>query len=698
MESGAWLGILLAGMSAFFLQSWPAIAQEAPCHEDGPHYGNWSALSCGSLSNAPSISPTQIGQKYGDALIVLTNVAPTPVYSQGSEYRSVAWDCPPSTNYETNSITYTYTAGSVFWTTNSPPAPWNLPGTFTNSFTATAYIVGQSSDTNVCPNLTNTIATVSWCAITNSTNSTPGSMVLTNATINPASGAVGTSFSASAIQMTNNAVVVVTTNCACDSSFNGTSTTNPPPIVLSNWWVATVGTFSTNGTGTNTQTPFTPTDGGIGSVTFYANYTDGCDTNLQMASNSCALWVSTNSTNCVTNGGVGLANTSTNTNFCFGTQVTLSATNLVTNAVLMVTTNCPWNTNLNTSWTTNVVPTIISNWWTITGPGTSYTNYGTGLSTGSLSPLPTNGGMGTATFYVSYTTWTNTTNSLPSYCTNTNSVQVPFNVIQISNWCVATVPANQTRTTIGVGEQVNLVLVGSPPGTFTWTNVGTNSLGTNLSGSLALTTSPTNAFTAPSNASTVNVTVSYAGGSNTLTFAVLEPIGVTHSDLRGLVSGTGYFTTGQVGAGIITTPYFTPTNVSFARLYGLEVGLNATNVNGYYTNFSTNQLAHGNNGANQWFSIMPDNSWFHTNGQYSWDYAWDGGYANPGYGGGYTWIIPGQWKVGTNGTTNNFSTNASWSQTVTLATNGNGDMTVTKFGWSVTRGTNGAYITNSTGP
>jgi hypothetical protein len=95
---------------------------------------------------------------------------------------------------------------------------------------------------------------------------------------------------------------------------------------------------------------------------------------------------------------------------------------------------------------------------------------------------------------------------------------------------------------------------------------------------------------------------------------------------------------------------------------------------------------------------MPDNSWFHTNGQYSWDYAWDGGYANPGYGGGYTWIIPGQWKVGTNGTTNNFSTNASWSQTVTLATNGNGDMTVTKFGWSVTRGTNGAYITNSTGP
>ena len=291
-----------------------------------------------------------------------------PVYSQGSKYRSVTYTCPsPSTTNQTNNITFSYTPNSVFWTTNSTLAPCNLPGTFTSSFTATACIVGQSSDTNACPNLTNMIGTVTWCAITNSTNSTPGSIILTNATINPASGAVGTSFSASVMEITNNAVVVVTTNCACDTNFNGTSLTNPPPIVLSNWWVATVGTFSTNGTGTNTQTPFTPTDGGIGSVTFYVNYTDGYDTNVQTASTNCALWVSTNSTNCVTNGGVGLAITSTNTNFCIGTQVTLSATNLVTNAVLMVTTNCPWNTNLNTFGTNNVAPTIITNWWTVAG-------------------------------------------------------------------------------------------------------------------------------------------------------------------------------------------------------------------------------------------------------------------------------------------------------------------------------------------
>jgi len=96
-----------------------------------------------------------------------------------------------------------------------------------------------------------------------------------------------------------------------------------------------------------------------------------------------------------------------------------------------LTANCACDTSLNTNVGSNLPPIILSNWWTVSGPGT-YTNSGSGLSTGSLSPLPTNGGIGTATFYVSYSTCTNTANSAPWCCTNTNSGQVPFNVLQMT--------------------------------------------------------------------------------------------------------------------------------------------------------------------------------------------------------------------------------------------------------------------------
>ena len=173
--------------------------------------------------------------------------------------------------------------------------------------------------------------------------------------------------------------------------------------------------------------------------------------------------MSTNSTNC-TPGSITLTNVSTSTNFGFGNQATLSVSNIISNAVVTVTTNYPSAPQYNTSWTSNLPPTGVSNWWSVIGPGT-YTTNGTGLS---ASFTPTNGGTGTNTFYVSYTTWTN---SPQPAVTNvfTNSLSVGFNVIQISNVCEATYPTNQSRTNLGVGELVDLSLVGSPGGTFAWT-------------------------------------------------------------------------------------------------------------------------------------------------------------------------------------------------------------------------------------
>ena len=137
-------------------------------------------------------------------------------------------------------------------------------------------------------------------------------------------------------------------------------------------------------------------------------------------------------TNICTPGSVSLTNTSAATNYTLGVAPSLSVSTNATNAALEFKTNCPCVTSLNADITSNPPPIILSNWWTVSGPGPTYANSGSGLSTGPLSPIPTNGGTGTATFYVSYATWTNYANSAPWCCTNTNSVQVPFNVLQIT--------------------------------------------------------------------------------------------------------------------------------------------------------------------------------------------------------------------------------------------------------------------------
>ncbi len=266
--------------------------------------------------------------------------------------------------------------------------------------------------------------------------------------------------------------------------------------------------------------------------------------------------------------------------------------------------------------------------------------------------------------------------------------------------CQSPIPTNTIRTNIGVGEYVNLSVVAAgtyypfsptlPPDT-QWSTTA---------GSLAYTNWPDNVFTAPSNAANVTITVQLPNGqklNNNLN--VIEPTGVSHVALRmldyGANTGEYHFGSNQVGAGMVLTVYFGPTNVSFGRLYGLEVGEDATNVWGYYTNSTAEDLSHSENGADEPIPLMSDNSWYHADNQESWDNAWEGGYANPGYGGGYVWRIPGQWTVGDAGQINNFPTNAWWFQSITLSANG--DLTVAKFGWSVTRGTNGLYTTNSVG-
>ncbi len=201
-----------------------------------------------------------------------------PTYSNGQKQRSVGWDCPTTNaTFQTGSISYA--VSGVLW---DPP----LPSTVTNSFSSTAYVNLSSSDSNLCAGGRVNIGTASWTVSCNlshyTTNCTPGQVILTNGTITT-NVCIGSQVSATIEQVLSNAIQVITSNYtnACgnpDTNCPATKITNSiPPTIVSNWWTASVGTFTTNGSGTSAA--FVPTNCGNGTITFYARWQNGCTTN-----------------------------------------------------------------------------------------------------------------------------------------------------------------------------------------------------------------------------------------------------------------------------------------------------------------------------------------------------------------------------------------------------------------------------------
>jgi hypothetical protein len=262
---------------------------------------------------------------------------------------------------------------------------------------------------------------------------TSGSIVLVAPTNSPAV-VVGSGVSLSAGYLVVTGQVQVTTtytntgNSGADAC--PTTTTNLPmiPTILSSSWTASVGSFSTNGTGLTAN--FTPTCGGCGRVDFSVTYTNASPCNNSGSSGASGyFFVATLTTNCTSVPPV-MGVSSTNFNFCIGTLVTLSVTNNnVTNAV-WVTTNwpsCPGCTNVSANGPTNYVsPAIVSNWWTVSGPGNFSTN-GTGLS---ATFTPTNCGAGTVTFNETYK---NNTPCDPTNVYSANPISLGFNVDAVTS-------------------------------------------------------------------------------------------------------------------------------------------------------------------------------------------------------------------------------------------------------------------------
>ncbi|MCD6049808.1 MAG: hypothetical protein K0Q55_1211 [Verrucomicrobia bacterium] len=271
------LFLLMACLALSWASSlWAATNPEGPCVEKGPYYGMWTANYCPSQTNTASISPTALCGEVGKAPTVPTVVP--PIYQEGQKQRTVTYDCP-TTNAPVEYGGISYTVGSVQW---DPP----LPSALTNTFTSTAYVTVTSGDTN-CPSPGRVdIGSATWTVSCNisgyTTNCTEGVVVLTNATVNPTNGCIGSGFSASASQSVSNAIKIITSNYT--NACGNVDTNNCPPTyvtnsvaptIVSNWWTVSVGGYSASGSGLSAS--FTPTNSGEGTITFFTKYKKVCE-------------------------------------------------------------------------------------------------------------------------------------------------------------------------------------------------------------------------------------------------------------------------------------------------------------------------------------------------------------------------------------------------------------------------------------
>jgi hypothetical protein len=253
---------------------------------------------------------------------------------------------------------------------------------------------------------------------------------------------------------------------------------------------------------------------------------------------------------------------------------------------------------------------------------------------------------------------------------------VPYPLV---SQCVATTPANQARTTIGVGEQVTLTF---GPGQSVFIPI--NATWTTTAGGVYPTTGQYTTFTAPSNAPpggmTATVTATFAGKSFGVTYTVVPPSGVDHAIIISInnIQGVPTLSSGQAGAQMYLNVYFAPTNVSFYRVAIMEVGEDATNISGYFSQWTPYQLGHAT--ADHWTQLNQANVLGDT--------CADGPHSTWIPGGGYTWNIPAGWQVIGSAVTNSLN---GWNQVFSLASSGT-EM-ITKHNRWVQRATNNIITT-----
>lgn len=234
--------------------------------------------------------------------------------------------------------------------------------------------------------------------------------------------------------------------------------------------------------------------------------------------------------------------------------------------------------------------------------------------------------------------------------------------------CYSPYPANRSRTTIGVGEQVSIGFAsGYPFSTITYPVTWTTTAGS-LSGNGGAVQ-----LSAPARATNVTVTAKARGTSFSVDFSVIEPTGVDHAT----ITSVNTYGNGVPGAGMHLNVFIAPTNVSFYRVQMQEIGKNASEKSGYFNTHTP--LSHIGNGADVWHPIGYNN--LIGDNMDNCFYAGSNILPSPWTpGGSFTWEIPALWRVGSTGATNSLS----WSDQV-FTLSANGTLMIQKFGHSVTR-------------
>lgn len=259
------------------------------------------------------------------------------------------------------------------------------------------------------------------------------------------------------------------------------------------------------------------------------------------------------------------------------------------------------------------------------------------------------------------------TNCSGSNFTTNYTVTTNFSVtvIQITNQCVFTNPAPQSRTNIGVCEEVNLTLIGGPS-TTTWSLSG--------AGTLSTTSGTTTLFTAPDVPNNCTITANYPGGPglcSAITFSVVSPSAVL------FVSpplGRKH-TTNVCDAGFHAQVVILPTNVSFYNIEISEMNASAT-ATGCYSQWNGRIHQTWTQQGVGWLTPGPTNYL-----PIIVDYVYSGAVTPPVSSSGiFTWSIP--WNYRKHGNQNDGYTFATLNQVATGSTNAT--CTMSKNGMSVT--------------
>jgi hypothetical protein len=274
------------------------------------------------------------------------------------------------------------------------------------------------------------------------------------------------------------------------------------------------------------------------------------------------------------------------------------------------------------------------------------------------------------------------TTNLPSCCACSASATTNALVLQITRETVAVFPKPRTRTTLGVGEIVNLILAPN-------TELGQWQYEDPKTLQQLQKTDSHLGFEAPhagaESLSTVTFSHPSSGLSASILFSVTEPSSYIASVYSNKKLGLGV-----AGAYAEIKLIFPPTNVSFYRVQMMEIGMVATDATGWFHR-NPDMWTHDKKfGADTPFplasatieSVLKDLVAMPT--PRSWLARLR---SSPWKAGTMTWPIPAVWWVDGDTITNSLP----WSDQHFSLTS-DGTLTIEKFGLPISRGTNDVCV------